>query len=178
MKLILVAALAAAAGAAQAQTLNSPQVYGSVGYAEKKESDLGAIQLRLAARFGRHLGLEGEFANGVKSRTDNALHTQAPSTVKTTLRHEIAAYAVGYLPLSPKAELFARVGYGQTWYGVDSRSATTALRYKHDDTSFNLGAGGQYFFDEKNGVRFDYVRQDYNNGDVQDVWAVAYTRRF
>lgn len=178
MKPILAAALTVAASAAQAQTLSSPQIYGSVGCAEKKESDLGAIQLRLTARFGRHLGLEGEFANGVKSRTDNALHTQAPSAVKTTLRHEIGAYAVGYLPLSPKAELFARIGYGTTWYGVDSRSATTALRYRHDDSSFNLGLGGQYVFDGRNGVRFDYVRQDYNNGAVQDVWAVAYTRRF
>ncbi|WP_293390514.1 outer membrane beta-barrel protein [Phenylobacterium sp. RIFCSPHIGHO2_01_FULL_69_31] len=114
MKLILVAALAAAAGAAQAQTLNSPQIYGSIGYTEKNQSDLGAVQLRLGARFGPNFGVEGEFANGVKSRTDNSLNTQAPSTVKTTLRHEIAAYAVGYLPLSPKADLFARVGYGQT----------------------------------------------------------------
>ena len=178
MKLILVAALAAAAGAAQAQTLDGPQVYGSIGYTEKNQGDLGAVQLRLGARLGRHFGLEGEFANGVKSRTDRSLDGQAPSTVKTTLRHEIAAYAVGYLPLSPKADLFARVGYGQTWYGVDSRSATTALHYKHDDTSFNIGVGGQYVFDGKNGVRFDYVRQDYNDGRAQDVWAVAYTRRF
>ena len=39
--------------------------------------------------------------------------------------------------------------------------------------------GGQYFLDDKNGVRLDYTHHDFmKSEDTADVWAVAYTRKF
>lgn len=179
----LLAAAAAAyacalAGSAVAQT-SAPHIYGSAGYGQKDDSDLGAVQLRLGTRFGAYFGVEGEYGFGVKSdKVDIAV--SPPGYIKRELRHELAAYAVGYLPLSPQADLYARVGYGSTWFksATDLTPDRSRITYKDDATSLNLGVGGQYFFDASNGVRVDYVRQDYKGAPTDDVWSIAYTRRF
>lgn len=176
----LAAAACAAAPAVQAQTLPPAQVYGSVGYSEKTDRDLGAVQLRLGARFGSYFGVEGEYGLGVKSNTVNLGALTPPAYIKTKQRHELAAYAVGYLPLSPQADIFARVGYGNTWFKGESNLTPdrTRVTYKFDESSVNLGVGAQYFFDANNGVRVDYVRQDYEDLPNDDVWSLSYTRRF
>lgn len=177
---IAAAAYACTAAQAQAQGLPSAQLYGSAGYSEKTDSDLGIAQLRLGARFGSYFGVEGEYGLGVKSNTFKLDAIVPPGYIKTKLRHELAAYAVGYLPLSPQADVFARVGYGNTWLKGESNLTPdgTPVSYKDDRTSVNLGVGAQYFFDANNGVRLDYVRQDYKDAPNDDVWSVAYTRRF
>ncbi len=88
-----------------------------------------------------------------------------------------SAHLVGYLPPVPQgADVLARVGYGETFYGIEVRPQGRKQRY-HTDL-LNLGAATQYLFDGANGLRVDYVRQELNVGRKQDVWAVAYTRRF
>lgn len=165
----------ALAGVARAQ-IPPPSVYGSVGYAEKNQSGVGSAQVRLGTRFGSYVGVEGEYAHGVSSHTDLSAVPVGPSKVELSLRHEAIAYLVGYLPLSPKADVFARVGYGETFYGIEVEPS--GRKHKYHTDSLNLGVGAQYVFDGKNGLRFDYVRQELNVGRKQDVWAVAYTRRF
>ena len=46
---------------------NATSFYGSLGYAGASVEgyDLGAVQGRLGARFGRYLGVEGELSGGV-----------------------------------------------------------------------------------------------------------------
>ena len=178
--LAAVTAACAAASAAQAQGLPPAQLYGSAGYSEKTDSNLGSVQLRLGSRFGQYFGVEGEYGLGVKSETLNFEGTVPPLYLKRELRHELAAYVVGYLPLSPNADVFARVGYGNTWYKVATNLTPDASRftYKDDTSSLNLGIGAQYVFDGKNGLRADYVRQDYKGAPTDNVWSIAYTRRF
>ncbi len=173
------ASACALAGSAAAQAPSS-QFYGSAGYSHKDEADLGSVQLRLGTRFGSYFGVEGEYGLGVKSETLNFESTVPPLYLKRELRHEVAAYAVGYLPLSPNADVFARVGYGNTWYKVATNLTPDASRftYKDDTSSLNLGLGAQYFFDGENGVRADYVRQDFKGAPTDNVWSIAYTRRF
>jgi len=170
----------AAAGAAQAQepapSLSSPQIYGTLGYLKKEDSNLDAVQLRLGARLAPHFGVEGEFANGVEPHTVN-FPSVPPIQIKDQLRYQFAAYGVGYLPITPQAELFARVGYGQTWTKRTFAIPPNLAVVKGDAGSFNYGVGGQYSFDGKNGVRVDYTREDYKHG-TEDTWGVSYVRKF
>ncbi len=158
---------------ASAQSLSPTTVYGSLGYANANIDDvnLGAIQGRLGARFGQYLGVEGELAGGVKSDDTNV----AGVPVNVKLQHQAAIYGVGYLPLSPQADLFARVGYGNSKIKASAAGASAA----DDGDSWNYGVGGQYFLDDKNGVRLDYTRHDFKDSSTNaDVWAVGYTRKF
>jgi len=179
MKSLLAAAvLAATAGAAQAQ-VTQPSLYGSLGYNAKQDSDLGAVQLRLGGRFGAYLGLEGEFGMGVDPDTIKFPGTTPTLQVKNQLRHEAAAYVVGYYPVTPNFDVFARLGYGTTALKRTFVVAPNISVNKFSAESVNYGVGGQYFLDGKNGLRVDYTRQDYNKGiRTDDTWSVGYTRRF
>ncbi|WP_421931942.1 porin family protein [Phenylobacterium sp.] len=167
------AAVLAIPAAASAQSLSPTTVYGSLGYANANIDDvnLGTIQGRLGARFGQYVGVEGELAGGVKE--DSV--TISGIKVDLKLKHQVAIYAVGFLPLNPQFDLLARVGYGNSKLEASALGSSAA----DDGDSWNYGVGGQYFFDDKNGVRVDYTRHDFkDSSDNADVWAVAYTRKF
>ncbi|CAN5629567.1 hypothetical protein BH10PSE5_BH10PSE5_11960 [soil metagenome] len=167
------AAVLAVPAMASAQSLSPTTFYGSLGYANANIDDvnLGAIQGRLGARFGQYVGLEAEAAAGVR---EDSVRVGAVN-VDLKLKHQVAVYGVGYLPLNPQFDLLARVGYGNSKIEASALGSTAA----GDGDSWNYGVGGQYFFDDKNGVRVDYTRHDFkDSSDNADVWAVAYTRKF
>ncbi|MFP5448042.1 MAG: porin family protein [Alphaproteobacteria bacterium] len=167
------AVLAVAPAAAQAQSVSAPEIYGSVGYAhaDAGDFDLGAIQGRLGAKLSPYFGVEGELAAGVK---DDSI-TVGGVNADVELNHSAAIYGVGFLPVSPNADLFARVGYGTTEAEVSAVGASA----KADGESWNYGVGGRYFIDANNGFRADYTRQEFqDDGGSADVWAVGYVRKF
>jgi len=179
MKNILFAAaasatLALAAVPAAAQTAFSPTtVYGNLGYSyvDGDDGHLGAITARVGARFGQYLGLEAEGGLGVDGD-----HTDIGGTiVKTELKHDLAAYVVGDVPVNPKLDLIARVGYGVNRIGASA----PGVSLKDNVESWNYGVGGQYFFDVKNGLRAEWTRFDLNDGyGDADVWSLHYVRKF
>lgn len=180
MKALITATAAAALAAllpaaALAQTANTGTTfYGTLGYADTDLSgvNLGAIQGRIGARFGQYFGVEGELSGGVKSDNVNVGGTD----VKVKLNSQEAIYGVGFLPLSPNFDLLARVGYGHS-EGSGSVAGVSATA-KGD--SWNYGVGGQYTFDDKNGVRLDYTRESFtqHGSDDANVWSIAYLRKF
>ncbi|MDP3658919.1 porin family protein [Phenylobacterium sp.] len=176
-KLTLIAAAASAVLVTATPLMASaqdsgPQIYGTLGYAhtDVEGADLGAIQGRVGARFGSYLGVEGELAGGVKE--DDVTVAGTPVNVK--LQSQVAVYGVASVPVTPSADLFARVGYGTSKIKgqVGGVSATV------DGDSWNYGVGGQYFFDGANGVRADYTRHDFKDDGDADVWSLAYVRKF
>jgi len=171
--MIAAAAAAAAPGLASAEGLAPTTAYGSLGYSQARQEgvDLGAIQGRLGGRYGQHVGFEGELGFGVDD--DKTWVAGAPVNIK--LKSQIAAYGVGYLPVSPKLDLFARVGYGTSNIKASAAGASAS----DNADSWNYGAGAQYFLDGANGVRADYTRHDFtNDGGEADVWSLGYVRKF
>jgi hypothetical protein len=148
-------------------------VYGSLGYTGINQGSptgahIGAVTGRVDARYGKYFGVEGELSGGVSGD-----HTRSGLNAK--LESQYAAYAVGYLPVLPNADLFARIGYGESnnkFKGVGGYSDTAE--------SFNYGAGGQYFFNGQDGIRAEYTRQDAagNLAPSSDTVSVSYIRRF
>ena len=179
------AALCVVPAAALAQTTTAPTgVYANLGYADAHTSgvDLGAIEGRLGWRFNNWLGVEGEFAGGVKS--DKSTTTSGGVTVdtKVKLNSAEAIYGVGFLPLSNNFDLLARIGYGHSSAKATATAAGTAISASQtaDGNSWNYGVGAQYHLDEHNGVRGDYTREEFtgNGSGHADVWSVAYSYRF
>jgi hypothetical protein len=174
------AALAALAAAtpvlaedAGAQWYRPTGYYGTLGYTgidqgSPSDAHIGALTGRLGARFGRYFGVEGELSGGT-----NGDHTTAG--LNSRLESQYAAYAVGFLPITPKAELFARVGYGESnlkFKGLGGYSDTSE--------SLNYGAGGQYFFNGKDGIRAEYTRQEASGhlAPNADTASVSWVHRF
>lgn len=193
MKILFAAAAAVALlpAAALAQTAATPATnttgfYGTLGYlgTSTQGVDLGAIQGRLGYRVLPWLGIEGEGAFGVKDDKSTQTIGGVNVDTKVKLRDQEAIYGVGFLPLSESFELFGRVGYGHEGARVSasSSSGTTpvSVTEKVAGDSWNFGGGGQWFFDDKNGVRADYTRYEFTprGAGHADTWALSYVRKF
>ncbi|HEX4198344.1 MAG TPA: porin family protein [Caulobacteraceae bacterium] len=169
-----VAVLAAAAPAlAQPMSLSGVSGYGTLGVDDvnNSSSNIGAVTGRLGARIGPYFGVEGELSGGF----DNAHPNIGGARSDVSLRDQYAAYAVGFLPVLPNADLLARIGYGASDLHV-SQPLSAFNRY---ETSWNAGVGGQYFLDGHNGVRVDYTRQTADRSDLDaNVFSLAYVRKF
>jgi opacity protein-like surface antigen len=164
MKSLMIAASAAVLSIAAVPAVSRAQeVYGTIGYAgvDANGADLGAIQGRLGYRFNPYVGIEGEAAFGVGDDTIGGVDIE--------LKHELGAYLVGFVPVTPGADLFARVGYTSSQFDTSLGDI--------DGDGFAWGVGGQYRFTDKDGVRLDWTRHDYDIGDA-DVWSVGYARKF
>jgi hypothetical protein len=176
------AAAAAIAAPASAQTLPSylaPLSYNaSLGYTGLSwgGNNLGAVTLRAGADLGKYVGVEGEGSFGVS----DAAVSLAGASAKTHLDNAYAGYVVGRYPIMPNGNLFARVGYGHIdasqSASIGGRSASASAGI---DT-LNYGAGGEYLFDGKNGLRIEYTRYDLRADRAQDAdtWSLSFLHKF
>jgi len=157
-----------------AQAQNSTDVYGSVNYGQTrtKGADTVAIQGRVGAKFTPNFGVEAEVAGGVDSDTT---YTSAGSA-KVKAEHQAAAYAVGYLPVTPNLDLLARAGYGTTKFSTNNPAAT---QFDGSRESWNYGVGAEYKLDGKNGIRADWTKSEYTKSDLSsNTVSVGYVRHF
>jgi outer membrane immunogenic protein len=163
-------ALAQAQDHAQTAWWQPSDAYASLGYTGINQgggASIGAITGRVDERFGKYVGLEAEVSAGAAGDTNS--HGYG-----TWLDHQYAGYLVGYLPLMRNLDLFARVGYGDSLIRYHG-----ATGYDLNTESFNVGAGGQYFFTPHDGVRAEYTRYDSQDlGPSADTVALSYVRRF
>jgi len=171
----VIPAVASAQTAAPTTFLSGLTYYGTLGYDDSSfdHLDLGSIQARVGARYGRYFGAEVEGSWGVNG---DKIGVPGAPDVKMKQDSQEAIYGVGFLPISPSFEFLARVGYGHT----EGTGAVAGVTPGVKGDSWNFGLGGQYSFDGKNGMRVDYTREAFQNRGVDDanVWAVSYVRKF
>jgi outer membrane immunogenic protein len=184
MKFVIAAAAAAAMAAlvpaaAQAQEAAGPVgAYGNIGYSyiDVDGDHLDAIQGRVGYRFMPFVGVEGEAAFGIGGASETVdLGNGQTITGSVKLKHELAAYAVGFAPINPNFDLLARIGYGTQKLKASAGGVSDSTSVE----SVNYGVGAQYHWDGVNGVRGEWTRYDFNSGfGHADVFSVSYSRRF
>ena len=152
------------------------QLYGNVGYShygadlDGEEVTLGTVDARLGARFGQYFGVEGEAGLGVKEESIDT----GFGDVDIKISNKLAAYGVGFLPIAPNTDLFARIGFGRIEVEAEGFGATAS----EEDNAVSYGAGAQYFFDGLNGVRAEYTRYEFEEGGDIDSLGISYVRKF
>lgn len=142
---------------------------------EDVDFNLGTVTGRLGARFNNYFGVEGELGLGVKDQEE----TSGAARFTTKLNYEAAVFAVGYLPVSPNAELFARIGVGATELEFEFEGGGATVEDSGSEGIVGLGVGGQYYFDGVNGIRGDYTRYSGDDESAEfDAFGVSYVRKF
>jgi len=179
MKLLAAAALAGVSAAwvtpaaAAAPNYSGVTYYGDLGYANAADSgaDISMLTGTIGARVGKYLGGEFEVSTGLN--TSSASVSGIP--VKLKMNEEGALYLVGYAPVAPNADLFAKLGFG----GTNVTASVPGLKVSGEDRSVNFGGGGQYFFDAHNGVRLEYIYHSVTGGDPNiSTVSISYVRNF
>ena len=162
IKLVLVAGAAALIAPALAPaSAQQVDLYGNLGYTQYDGNNVnpGAVTGRIGANFGKYFAVEGEASTGVKK--DNGVKIQ----------NEFGAFGVAKLPITDRFDIFARAGVTTT--NISAPGAGTRA-----DEAFAYGAGGQYFFTDKDGLRLDWTKNDFNHGGDVDTYAASYVRKF
>ena len=172
----LVAACALLPAAAHAQVRNGSEsrTYATLGYTsvDSEQAGLGAVTGRFGYKVLPWVGVELEAGVGVD---DEAFDVSINGSGVIDLKHDVAAYAVAFLPLSDHFEAHARIGYGTTRI----ESSVAAVSVRGDDESFNYGVGASAFLDGWNGMRVDWTRREFqDDGGGADTWSVSYVRQF
>lgn len=148
--------------------------YAAFGYSqlETGQSTVGALTGRGGWKIRSWAGVEAEASIGVE---DDAYDVSiGGSGGVIDLKHEVAAYAVAFLPIGHHVELFARAGGGTTRIEASS----PAVAPLGSGESWNYGFGANLFYGA-NGVRADWTRKDFTGADGEtDSWSVSYIRRF
>lgn len=168
------AALFALPAVASAQT--ESRAYAALGYGQVDTQDatLGAVTARVGYKFLPYAGVEAEAGIGVEDEGFDV--SIGGSSGVYELKHDVAAYAVAFLPLGDRFEAFARVGYGTT----EIEASAFGVTPRGTGDSINYGAGASVFLDRYNGLRADWTRRDFqgDNAGEADAWTVSYIRRF
>jgi hypothetical protein len=145
-----------------------PSLWGSVGYTHVgvEGMNLGGITGRVGAQFNPIFGIEGEGTFGIGSESEDGL--------EVSLKRDFAGYLTGSLPMTDNARLIGRVGYGSTEIEAEEDGVSGDM----DATSYRYGVGAEFFFDDANGVRIDFLRIDAEDDLEADLYTVSYVRRF
>ena len=168
----LAAACALLPAAAHAQ--QESRAYATLGYTaiDTEQAELGAVTGRFGYKVLPWIGAELEAGVGIE---DEAFDVSIDGSGVIELKHDVAAYAVAFLPLGDHFEAHARIGYGTT----KIESSVAAVSVRGDGESFNYGVGASAFLDGYNGLRADWTRREFqDNGGEADTWSVSYIRRF
>ncbi len=82
--------------------------------------------------------------------------------------------ALGYLPVSEKAGLFARIGIEK----VSAESTSGSVEIENDDTDLFYGVGGYYNVSDNIDVRVEFQRHEIDNNELDTVSAGVAVKTF
>ena len=142
----------------------------SAGY-ERADFDgveLDTISLRGRYMFNERFGAEGQLNFGLGDESVDF----GIATADVSLDYGVGAFAFANLISNEGLNVFGRLGYIHAEIEADAAGITVS----EDDGAFAAGIGAEFFFDDNNGVRFDYTWADYD--DSANFYGVSYVRRF
>ncbi len=148
--------------------------------------DITMITGRIGYRLNDYISFEGELGFGLSGDDFNqdvpvttGLGTVNVDTdVGLDIDNYFAGFVKGTLPISEQFEAFARGGYGSAEAEADITASalgfSAAASESQSFDGFAFGVGGQFNFNEMNGIRLDYS----SIGGDADIISLSYARRF
>jgi len=122
-------------------------------------------------RFMKYLAVEGAYTNFGEATANSIVTAPSAGVVNTTLESDAwTLSALGILPLGDRFSLFGRVGVN--FWNIDvsatgTGSGGTATASDSDDgTDWVYGVGATYSLTKNLGVRGEWERYDFDDGDV------------
>lgn len=161
----LVALVAGAGLALPAHAETGAYATGGYTHFDLENVDLGGLTGRLGYRFHPNFGVEGEASFGVNDDT--------VAGVDVELDYAAGIFGVGFLPITPTADLFGRIGYG----AIEAEASAGGLTVSGDDDGFAFGGGAQFMLTPKLGVRGEYTRLE-GEDDGADTFSVSGVVKF
>jgi len=171
MRILKIAlATAAVVGFASTASAQDSGAYVNIGV-DAYEFDAYAISGKIGYNINDYFGVEGQAAFGIVDDKE----TFGGTEFKVGVDSAFGGFAVLRFPASESFDVFARAGYQTTKIGASGGGQSESGSFD----GLALGAGGQYFFTENDGIRLEYtyldLPEDAGNGNV---FSLSYVRNF
>ncbi|WOI54666.1 porin family protein [Parvularcula sp. LCG005] len=174
MKTVAIAALAAAStlSVAHAQDSVADGVNLGIGYSvlSVDDVDFDAVNLRAGYDFNDYFGVEAETLIGV-GEEDFSIGAVSGDA---ELNYSFGAYGKAQYPVTDQFSVFARAG----WVTSEVEADIAGLAIDESEDGLAYGAGAEYRFTDKHGVRADYTRYDFDDDAEADLYSASYVYRF
>lgn len=135
------------------------------------------------ARLGPRFRLTGELGTGLVDES----HELGSFSDSVGLRWTAIGYGGIVLPIGDSdadgggdVSLYARAGYGFARFSFEASGPGFDFEDASTSDFFAFGAGGEFFFDRRNGVRVGYTRWDdfESDGISANLFGLSYVHRF
>jgi hypothetical protein len=147
-----------AAFSVQAMAESDLYVTGGVSSFDIDDASPTAATFRGGWNWNEHFGAEIEGSVGI----DSDAFAAAPFDLD--VESQVGAYFVGRVPVSDNASFFGRVGYART--EIESLFSASSFIIQTEGIAF--GAGGEYMFTDRFGIRGEYTQLD-TDGETRDA---------
>ncbi len=122
-------------------------------------SDQGGYSVAVGKYINSNISIELGYADfGENTESVGGVDAEFEATA-------IQLSALGYLPVSEKAGLFARIGIEQ----INADSTNNTVSSDSDDTEFFYGVGGYYHVSENIDVRVEFQRHEFRGEELDTV---------
>ncbi|WP_300527222.1 porin family protein [Maricaulis sp.] len=139
-----------------------------LGIADFDGAEFTTASVRYGHFFDENWGFEGEAMFGLGDDTVNILSTD----VDVSMDYAIGGFGVYRVASSDNFNFLFRAGYVHAEISADANG----FEVSEDDGAFAAGLAAETFWDDRNGVRFDYTWANYD--EAASFWGVSYVRRF
>ncbi len=143
----------------------------SAGYelADFNGIQIDTITFRGRYSFTERLGVEGQMNFGIDNST---VDFGASGVSDVELDYSYALYGVYSVPVTPSVNLFGRAGF----INSDLGTGASGYNFSGDNVTVSAGAGAEWFFTQRDAIRFDYSWADYD--EDASYYGVSYVRKF
>ena len=132
------------------------------------------IEGKVGYDFNKYFGVEAQGSFGLNTDSDRLSDSPTSATARQKVDYSIGAFGVARLPLTEKLDIFARAGLHNTQSSGEINNFNMT-NLDQTETSYAVGGGAQFDFNQKNGVRAEYT---YLGGFDGGTVSLGYVRKF
>jgi len=158
--------------------LKEPYTYGNLGgVMYDVDSELYGVQGRLGYQSALPFGAEVEGSFGLTDETTDITGPIGAATLDQKIDYQLAAFAVGRLPVLEKVNLLGRLGYHTTELSETETDTLGSFDRSYSTDGLAYGVGAEYALSPRTSIRADYTVYDFDGPDA-DAVSLSVARKF
>lgn len=158
--------------------LKDAYTYGTLGgVMYDVDSEQYGVQGRLGYQSALPFGAEVEGSFGLTDDSADVVNATGAAVLDQKIDYQLAAFALGRLPVLEKVNLLGRLGYHTTEISETETDILGAVERSYSTDGLAYGVGAEYNLSPRTSIRADYTVYDFDGPDA-DAVSLSVLRKF